>query len=65
MSVTRSGLYRQRVFRDVYGTVDAATWDRARFRAIYYSALLADYGVDSGDQAIQALGTYVLRDAIV
>jgi aminoglycoside phosphotransferase (APT) family kinase protein len=52
------------MFREVYGAIDTAMWDRACFRAIYYGALLAEYGADSGDQAIQALGAYVLRDAI-
>jgi aminoglycoside phosphotransferase (APT) family kinase protein len=51
-------------FRSAYGAIDPAMWDRARFRAIYYGALLAEYGADSGDQAIQALGAHVLRDAI-
>jgi aminoglycoside phosphotransferase (APT) family kinase protein len=55
----------RRIFRDIYGAVDPATWGRARFRAINYGALLAEYGVDSGDQAIKALGEYALRYAIV
>jgi aminoglycoside phosphotransferase (APT) family kinase protein len=53
---------RQR-FRQVYGEIDEATWNRARFRAIHYGALLTEYGAATGDTAIQAAGEYALKFA--
>jgi aminoglycoside phosphotransferase (APT) family kinase protein len=50
-------------FRQAYGPVDGATWDRARFRALHYGVLLTDYGTDIGDDAIRAVGEYALRPA--
>jgi aminoglycoside phosphotransferase (APT) family kinase protein len=50
-------------FREVYGPIDDATWDRARFRALHYGATLVDSGADSGDEASRAAGEYALRAA--
>jgi aminoglycoside phosphotransferase (APT) family kinase protein len=50
-------------FREAYGPVDDATWDRARFRALHYGALLTDYGAEVGDDAIRAAGEYAIRAA--
>jgi aminoglycoside phosphotransferase (APT) family kinase protein len=55
----------RRSFRQAYGDIDDATWDRARFRALHYGALLTAYGADTGDTSIQALGEYALRFAPV
>jgi aminoglycoside phosphotransferase (APT) family kinase protein len=51
------------VFRAAYGSIDDATWDRARFRAFHYGALLTHYGVDIGDDAIRRVGQYALQTA--
>jgi aminoglycoside phosphotransferase (APT) family kinase protein len=51
-------------FRQVYGPIDAATWDRAQFRAIHYGVVLVSYGADVGDDAIRAIGEYALRTAL-
>lgn len=50
-------------FRKAYGEIDAATWQRARFRALHYGAVLVEYGLAIGDTAIQAAGEYALRHA--
>jgi aminoglycoside phosphotransferase (APT) family kinase protein len=50
-------------FRAVYGPINDATWDRARFRALHYGAALFASGADSGDEAIRAAGEYALRAA--
>jgi aminoglycoside phosphotransferase (APT) family kinase protein len=52
-------------FRQAYGPVDGATWDRARFRALHYGVLLTDYGTEIGDDAIRGAGEYALRAAAV
>ena len=39
-------------FLAAYGPVDAATWRRARWRAIHHAALVADYGMATGDDAL-------------
>lgn len=36
-------------FLDAYGGSDAATLDRARFRALHYGLILTDYGLETGD----------------
>ncbi len=51
----------RRPFRAAYGEIDPATWRRARFRAIHYGAILAEYGRESGDRAIAAVGDDALR----
>lgn len=50
-------------FRSAYGPIDAATWDRARFRALFYGGVLADYGEKIGDEAIRSAGLYALQNA--
>jgi aminoglycoside phosphotransferase (APT) family kinase protein len=50
-------------FREAYGVVDEASWDRARFRALHYGVLLTDYGIEVGDDAIRGAGEYALRAA--
>jgi phosphotransferase family enzyme len=50
-------------FREAYGPIDAATWDRARFRALFYGTGLVDYGADVGDEAVRAAGEYALQAA--
>ena len=50
-------------FRQVYGAIDAATWQRARFRAIHYGALLVEYGRSIEDEALREMGAYALRCA--
>jgi aminoglycoside phosphotransferase (APT) family kinase protein len=43
--------------------IDEATWDRARFRALHYGAVLVLYGAEVGDAAIRAAGEYALTVA--
>jgi aminoglycoside phosphotransferase (APT) family kinase protein len=50
-------------FREAYGSIDAATWERARFRALHYSVLLIEYGTVAGDAAIRRAGEYALLGA--
>jgi len=47
-------------FREAYGDIDEATWNRARFRAFHYGVLLLNYGTSIGDEAM----TRVARDAL-
>jgi len=51
-------------FRERYGPIDAATWDRARFRAIHYGATLAAYGRAEGIAPLLDLGTGTLVRAL-
>jgi aminoglycoside phosphotransferase (APT) family kinase protein len=51
------------VFREAYGPLDAATWDRARHRALHYGISLLEYGIEVGDNALVAAGEYALRSA--
>ncbi len=53
----------RQVFRQAYGPIDDATWNRARFRAIHYGALLVEYGTDTADEAIREAGEYALAVA--
>jgi aminoglycoside phosphotransferase (APT) family kinase protein len=43
-------------FRETYGHIDEATWDRARFRAFHYGVALLLYGRSEGDEAITKVG---------
>lgn len=52
-------------FQNAYGPIDAPTYDRARFRALHYGALLISYGEDVGDDAIRVAGEYALRYALI
>ncbi|ATB28934.1 phosphotransferase [Melittangium boletus] len=49
------------VFREAYGSIDDATWDRARFRALLYGVTLLLYGRSEGDAAITQVGEDALR----
>ncbi len=51
-------------FRDSYGVIDATTRDRARFRAIHYGAILAEYGHAEGIVPLLDLGIAALRRAL-
>jgi aminoglycoside phosphotransferase (APT) family kinase protein len=51
------------LFAANYGPVAQATWERAQFRAIHYGAILLEYGHETGDQPIRALGEFALRNA--
>lgn len=51
-------------FRAAYGGIDAAAWDRARFRALRYGVTLIAYGADVGDEAIRSAGAYALHAAM-
>jgi len=48
-------------FREAYGDIDEATWNRARFRAFHYGVLLLHYGTSVGDEAITRVGRDALR----
>ncbi len=48
-------------FREAYGDIDEATWDRARFRAFHYGVALLQYGPSVGDEAITQVGRDALR----
>lgn len=50
-------------FRAAYGSIDAPTWDRARFRAIHYGAMLVEFGKGVADPALESAGIYALREA--
>lgn len=39
-------------FRDAYGTIDDATWQRARFRSLQHTSVLAMYCHDVGDSRL-------------
>lgn len=51
-------------FKQAYGPIDAATWQRAHFRAIHYGTVLVEYGLDIDDAAIRAAGEDALRFAV-
>ena len=50
-------------FRAAYGEIDDATWNRARFRALFYGAVLIEYGRDVKDEAMERTGLTALRFA--
>lgn len=47
-------------FLAAYGEVDQATWDRARFRALFYGVVLIEYGRDVRDEAMERAGLTAL-----
>lgn len=49
------------LFRDAYGEIDAATWQRARYRALFYGVVLLDYGLVAGDAGMATAGRDALR----
>jgi aminoglycoside phosphotransferase (APT) family kinase protein len=50
-------------FREAYGPIEAATWDRARCHALHYGVSLIEYGTEVGDAALRAAGEYALWSA--
>jgi aminoglycoside phosphotransferase (APT) family kinase protein len=50
-------------FRQAYGPIDDAVWNRALFRGIHYGIILTNYGRDVGDDALRAVGEFTLRSA--
>ena len=50
-------------FRQSYGGVDDATWNRARFRALFYGILLTYYGCETANEPFRMAGEYALRAA--
>ncbi|HZI07832.1 MAG TPA: phosphotransferase [Archangium sp.] len=51
-------------FREAYGDIDEATWDRARFRAFHYGMALLLYGRSERDEAITQVGRDALRHGL-
>lgn len=49
------------MFIDAYGGVDEHTWSLAKYRAIYHTALVADYGLKIGDHALRDAGLAALE----
>lgn len=47
-------------FRTEYGGINDATWDAARFRAIYHAFLELEYGLREGDKGMRAAGLIAL-----
>lgn len=47
-------------FRAEYGELDDATWDAARFRAIYHAFLELEYGLRENDEGMRAAGETAL-----
>lgn len=50
-------------FRSAYGAIDGATWERARFRAIHYGAMLIEFGTAVADSSLRYAGSYALEHA--
>ena len=51
-------------FRVAYARpIDEPTWNRARFRALWYGAILTLYGGHVGDDALRSVGVYALQAA--
>jgi len=50
----------RKIFCAAYGEIDEATWARARFRGLFYGAVLLHYGRGVGDEEIAQVG----RDAL-
>ena len=48
-------------FRAAYGDIDADTWNRARFRSLFYGVTLLHYGRSVGDTALVQVGHDALR----
>ena len=49
-------------FLGAYGGVDTATWERATYRAIYHSVLVAQYGYAAGDAEMLRTGVEALAN---
>jgi aminoglycoside phosphotransferase (APT) family kinase protein len=52
------------LFREAYGFIDDATWERAKFRALHYGVILLAYGQSVEDHAIANAGAYALQNAL-
>lgn len=52
----------QPAFLAAYGKVSASTWERARYRAIYHSVMVAHYGYGSGDAEMLRTGIDALAN---
>lgn len=50
----------EQAFFDAYGPVDEATRRRSMFRALFYCAVLVDFGVGNQDQSILSVGQHAL-----
>ena len=50
-------------YEAAFRPIDDAVWNRARFRALHYGAILTLYGADVGDTAIRRTGEYALHAA--
>lgn len=50
-------------FREAYGGVDDATWDRARFRAIFYGVVLTYYACETANEPFRLVAEYALHSA--
>lgn len=50
-------------FRGAYGGVGDTAWERARWKALFYGAVLVPYGRDTDDPAIEAVGWRALEVA--
>ena len=51
-------------FQAACGPIEAHTWRRARFRALFYGIMLTHYGDQTGDAEIRATGEYSLSSAL-
>lgn len=52
-------------FRAAYGEIDAAAWERARFRGLHYGVVLAAYGREAARPEVAAVGDFALRNALL
>ena len=48
-------------FKQAYGDIDEATWRRAKFRAIYHAAAIAEYGADIKDADLIMAAEFCLQ----
>ena len=48
-------------FRQAYVDIDQLTWQRAKFRAIYHAAAIAEYGADIKDADLLAAAEFCLQ----
>lgn len=55
----------RQIFRDAYGPIDDAAWDRARFRALFYGVVLTEYGLAVSDSALVEVGHFALEGVLV
>lgn len=55
--------YHNTVYEN-YGKVTEDDWHRARFRALYHSAVLLNYGYDLNDQSIINIGEYAFQNML-